>query len=125
MPATREDEAALEFLQLVADPHRWALLCELARSDSRVNELVDLVERPQNLVSYHLRALRDAGLVSSRRSSFDGRDTYYRIDARRCLERLSATGGALHPGARLDVRLGASSTHHARRPSRVLFLCTG
>jgi DNA-binding transcriptional ArsR family regulator len=31
----------------------------------------------KSLVSYHLRGLRDGGLVSMRRSAADGRDTYY------------------------------------------------
>jgi protein-tyrosine-phosphatase len=52
-----------------------------------VGELTQLVGEPQNLVSYHLRELRDAGLVSSRRSSFDGRDA-------------CAAGAALQPGLR-------------------------
>jgi DNA-binding transcriptional ArsR family regulator len=38
---------------------------------------VTRVDQPQNLVSYHLRLLRDCGLVSATRSSFDGRDSYY------------------------------------------------
>ena len=40
-----------------------SLLGELARSDRRVGELCALVDKPQNLVSYHLRELRAAGLI--------------------------------------------------------------
>ena len=90
-----------EFLQLAGHPLRWQLLGELARSDRTVHELTGLVGEPQNLVSYHLGKLRDAGLVSARRSSADGRDTYYTVDLTRVGELLSATGGALHPGLRL------------------------
>lgn len=107
----------------LADPVRWQLLGELGRSDRRVGELVRLVARPQNLVSYHLRALRDAGLVTARRSAFDGRDTYYRADLDRCGELLCAAGAALHPGVRLAVAPpGPVATDP---PRRVLFLCTG
>ena len=95
------DPTPIEFLQLVADPLRWQLMQELARSDRRVNELTALADKPQNLVSYHLRELRTAGLVSARRSSADGRDTYYRVDLARCGRLLCATGAALHPGLRL------------------------
>lgn len=113
-------------LQVIADPHRWRLLRELARSDRRVSELTRLLGEPQNLVSYHLRELRNAGLVSSRRSSFDGRDSYYRVDLSRCGEVLSAAGSSIDPGLRLQVaptlHLPARSGH---RPPRVLFLCTG
>src|SRR5947208_3607435 len=83
-----------QFLQLIADPHRWRLVRELALSDRRVGELTQLVGEPQNLVSYHLRELRHAGLVSSRRSSFDGRDAYYRVELDRCRDLLCAAGAA-------------------------------
>ncbi len=91
-----------EFLQLAGHPVRWRLLGELARSDRTVHELTGLVGQPQNLVSYHLGKLRDAGLVSARRSSADRRDAYYTVDLTRVGDLLSATGGALHPGLRLD-----------------------
>ena len=62
------------FLRLAGHALRWRLLGELARSDRMVHELTDLVGQPQNLVSYHLGKLRDAHLVSARRSSADRRD---------------------------------------------------
>lgn len=108
-------------LPLLADPLRWQLVRELGDSDRRVGELTTAVGRPQNLVSYHLGQLRDAGLVTSRRSAHDGRDTYYRLDLDRCGEALRATGAALHPGLRLEAAPLPSLA-----PGRsVLFLCTG
>jgi protein-tyrosine-phosphatase/DNA-binding transcriptional ArsR family regulator len=113
-----------EFLQLVADGHRWQILTELGRSDRRVGELTDLVGRPQNLVSYHLAELRKAGLVTARRSAADGRDTYYRVDLLRCRNLLGAVTDALHPG--LSVGDHDHEVPPARgRPPIVLFLCTG
>ena len=47
------------FVRLAGHPLRWRLLGELARSDRRVRELVSLAGQPQNLISYHLRRLRD------------------------------------------------------------------
>src|SRR3954452_463749 len=85
------------FLRLAAHPLRWQLLATLAGSDYRVRELSDRVGQPQNLVSYHLRLLRDGGLVSATRSSFDGRDSYYHLDLDRCADELTASGAALHP----------------------------
>jgi ArsR family transcriptional regulator, arsenate/arsenite/antimonite-responsive transcriptional repressor / arsenate reductase (thioredoxin) len=125
VPEPSPDLAPLEFLQLVADPLRWQLLQELARSDRRVNELTTLAAKPQNLVSYHLRELRNAGLVSSRRSSADGRDTYYRVDLVRCGRLLGSAGTALHPGVRLSLVPPAAVTSTKGRSPRVLFLCTG
>jgi len=112
-----------EFLRLIADGRRWRLLQELATSDRRVTELVDRLESPQNLVSYHLRELRDAGLVSARQSSADRRDSYYRLDAAGFTRRLADVGAVLHPGVRItDVEPTLTT---GARPPRVLFLCTG
>jgi ArsR family transcriptional regulator, arsenate/arsenite/antimonite-responsive transcriptional repressor / arsenate reductase (thioredoxin) len=107
------------FLRLAGHPLRWHLLSELARSDRRVGELCELAGRRQSLVSYHLRQLRDGGLVSVRRSTADGRDTYYVLDLARCGELLASAGGALHPALAPPAR----SRTAAR--ADVLFLCTG
>jgi ArsR family transcriptional regulator, arsenate/arsenite/antimonite-responsive transcriptional repressor / arsenate reductase (thioredoxin) len=114
------------FLRLAADPLRWRLLSELARSDRRVREFCALLERPQSLVSYHLGQLRAEGVVAARRSAADGRDTYYTLDLARCGELLATSGATLHPALRLAVspprqwhRVSGSSR------ARVLFLCTG
>jgi protein-tyrosine-phosphatase len=108
------------FLRLAGHPVRWRLLTELARTDRQVRELTGLLGQPQSLVSYHLGQLRAGGLVSARRSSADGRDSYYRIDLVRCRELLAETGLALHPG--LGSGLGSGPGSGALR---VLFLCTG
>src|SRR3954470_1231626 len=91
------DATPPRFLQLAGHPLRWRLLSELARSDRRVAELCTLAGRRQSLVSYHLRQLRDGGLVSTRRSSADGRDTYYVLELARCRDLLARSGVALHP----------------------------
>ena len=96
------------------------------RSDRAVWELTGLVDEPQSLVSYHLRQLRDGGLVVARRSAADGRDSYYAIDLASCQRELQAAGGGLHPAlglAPLDPI--APARGRSRRKPRVLFLCTG
>jgi ArsR family transcriptional regulator, arsenate/arsenite/antimonite-responsive transcriptional repressor / arsenate reductase (thioredoxin) len=113
------------FVGLASHPLRWRLLTALADSDYRVRELVALLDEPQNLLSYHLQQLRTGGLVTARRSSHDGRDTYYHLDLERCALALAETATALHPA--LD---GAASSPFPRspvlsRPVAVLFVCTG
>ena len=98
---------------------------ELARSDLRVGELCARTGKPQSLVSYHLRLLRDGGLVTARRSSADGRDSYYAIDLTACRDALQDAGGALHPSLRMSGATERPPARGARRPRRVLFLCTG
>ena len=113
-----------EILGLLGDPLRWQLVGELGRSDRRVGELVQLVDKPQNLVSYHLAALRRAGIVTARQSSADGRDVYYRADLLRCRDLLGDTGLSLHPGLSLAPAPPALGSKRRPRP-RLLFLCTG
>src|SRR6185436_6683997 len=107
------------FLRLAGHALRWRLLSELARSDRRVGELCALAGLRQSLVSYHLRQLRDGGLVSMRRSAADGRDTYYVLHLTRCGELLAHAGATLHPG------LATARPERRHAVARVLFLCTG
>ncbi len=114
------------FVRLVAHALRWELLTTLADSDYRVRELVARVGQPQNLVSYHLRLLREGGLVTATRSSFDGRDSYYHLDLDRCADALAATGAALHPALRADAAPPVvPRSHQPARRTAVLFVCTG
>src|SRR5262245_3224621 len=110
--------------ELTAHRLRWRLLCELARSDRRVQELVTAVSRPQSLVSYHLGRLRVGGLVTARRSSFDARDSYYSLDLDRCEALLGAAATELHPGLGSHAWRRPLARAHSRH-QRVLFLCTG
>jgi protein-tyrosine-phosphatase len=103
---------------------RWRLLSELAYSDRRVGELCSVVGEPQSLVSYHLARLRNERVVFGRRSTADGRDTYYVLDLDRCRELLAGAGVALHPGLRLERPAQPRVTGVGSRV-RVLFLCTG
>jgi protein-tyrosine-phosphatase/DNA-binding transcriptional ArsR family regulator len=108
------------FLTAAGHPVRWRLLSELAHSDLAVHELTARLGQPQNLVSYHLGKLRRADLVTARRSSADGRDTYYALHLAHCSTMLTGTGAALHPA----LRLRSPSPARPGR-ARVLFLCTG
>lgn len=114
------------FIRLAAHPLRWRLLTALAESDYRVRDLVRRIDQPQSLLSYHLRLLREGGLVSATRSTFDGRDSYYHLDLDRCAVALAAGGAALHPALRRDL---ASPTFpvdaRPSPPAAVLFVCTG
>ena len=109
-------------MRMASHPLRWALLSELAASDQRVRELAAAVDEPQNLISYHLRLLRSAGLIDARRSSFDGRDSYYRLNLTSCARAFGEAAAALHPAL-----APATPTKPTARPAvrSVLFLCTG
>jgi DNA-binding transcriptional ArsR family regulator len=77
---------AADRAKALADPTRLTIAVALAETDELcVCDLAWIAERPENLVSHHLRALRGAGLVTGRR---DGKMVMYAMtDAgRRLLE---------------------------------------
>ena len=121
MPIFGNTLPSSDFLKLLGHDLRWQILGALAHSDRRVHELVELVGRPMNLVSYHLRLLREAHLVCERRSSADGRDVYYRADLDTLVAQYRLAGTRLHPA--LDPQ-PVSVPAAAATPARVLFLCT-
>jgi ArsR family transcriptional regulator, arsenate/arsenite/antimonite-responsive transcriptional repressor / arsenate reductase (thioredoxin) len=118
-------EPAPVVFRVAGHPLRWRLLSELARSDRRVRDLIASLGEQQPLISYHLGQLREVGLVSVRRSSFDGRDSYYSLDLKRCGELLATAAADLHPGFRLARPREVVAPRRRSRPPRVLFLCTG
>lgn len=64
----------------LADPTRLTLAAALAGGEELcVCDLSWILERAENLVSHHLRALRSAGLVDNRR---DGKMVMYSLTAR-------------------------------------------
>lgn len=62
--------------QALADPNRLHLLEVLAGGEHCVCDLQGIVGASQSLLSFHLKTLKDAGLVSDRRT---GRWAYYAI----------------------------------------------
>ena len=67
--------ATTDRVKALADPTRLTIATALAQTDELcVCDLAWIAERAENLVSHHLRALRAAGLVTSRR---DGKMVMY------------------------------------------------
>lgn len=52
--------------EIIAEPHRRAILTVLAGAERSVGDLEQELQLPQPTVSKHLRVLRQAGLVESR-----------------------------------------------------------
>jgi ArsR family transcriptional regulator len=73
-------EDAATVLKALADPNRLRILDELIQHPSCNCELNDRLGMPPNLLSHHLRILRRAKLVKSRRDVVDGRWIYYTVD---------------------------------------------
>jgi ArsR family transcriptional regulator, arsenate/arsenite/antimonite-responsive transcriptional repressor len=91
-------------LRAVAEPLRWRILTLLGREELCVCHLVESLDVPQPLISHHLRALRDAGLVETERYRYW---TYYRLRP----EALEAVGRRL-----IELAGGAPVPGTTRRP---------
>lgn len=63
-------------LKVLSDPTRMKVLESLRIGPQHVNTLMKNLKIEQTLLSHHLRALRDAGLVLSKR---DGKAVLYRL----------------------------------------------
>jgi protein-tyrosine-phosphatase len=112
-------------LQLLGHEVRWQLLKALASTDMHVQELVETVNKPQNLVSYHLRKLLQHGIISEHRSIADGREIYYSLDINHVRAAYLSAGEALHPALGGEVKPDEQERRlDGEKSIRVLFLCT-
>jgi len=110
-------------MKLLGNELRWNIVQALALSDHYVQELAQLVHKPQNLVSYHLQALRESQVVVERRSAHDRRAAYYSLDqdALRAIYRSTTNDLAPLIG---EYQPSPQAVDKPARLMRVLFLCT-
>lgn len=67
-----------EYLKVLSDINRLQILCLIRKGERCVCNIHEPLGLPQNLVSHHLKTLRDARLVITRRQ---GKWVYYRINS--------------------------------------------
>jgi ArsR family transcriptional regulator, arsenate/arsenite/antimonite-responsive transcriptional repressor len=86
----RQTDRAVTLFHALSDATRLAILRMLGAGELCVCELQSELDAAQSRLSFHLRVLKDAGLVSDRR---EGRWSYYRIvpDALREVHDLAVT----------------------------------
>ncbi|MBE0447447.1 MAG: helix-turn-helix transcriptional regulator [Actinobacteria bacterium] len=72
--------ALSEYLKIISDANRLQILCLLKNGEHCVCNIHGALGLPQNLTSHHLKALRDAGLVTWRR---DGKWVHYSLNTDR------------------------------------------
>ena len=75
--ATSEVEATLRLFRALGDETRLRLLEQLHGGEQCVCDLTDELEASQSRLSFHLKTLKDAGLVTDRR---EGRWVYYMVN---------------------------------------------
>ena len=92
-----------ERLRVLAEPKRL-LIFHLIMEGVQCNcELGEALDMPPNLISHHLRVLRESGLVDSERDPFDARWVYYSVNLG-ALAALNQAFGAFFDPARVKPR---------------------
>jgi len=66
----------LNLFHALSDPTRLKIVRKLKHGERCVCELTDALDAAQSRLSFHLKVLKDAGVVSDRR---DGRWVYYEL----------------------------------------------
>jgi len=85
---------AARWFHALSDETRLEIVRLLSHSERCVCELQDAVGAAQSRLSFHLKSLKDAGLVSDRR---EGRWVYYSLN-RHALDAIAAFATAVKPG---------------------------
>ena len=85
---------AAQWFHALSDPTRIKIVEMLSHGERCVCELQTSVAAAQSRLSFHLRVLKDAGLVSDRR---EGRWSYYALNAH-ALDQIADFAQAVKPG---------------------------
>jgi len=66
-----------DFLRIISEENRLKIICFLQSGEQCVCKIWQFLELPQNLISHHLKVLRDFNLLNSRKK---GLNVYYSIN---------------------------------------------
>ena len=102
-PPPTKLQALADWLKVLAEPKRLLILHMLMEGVQCNCELGDALKMPPNLISHHLRALREAGLVDMERDALDARWVYYSIN-RKALDELNRAFDVFFDPARIKPR---------------------
>lgn len=92
-----------ERLKVLAEPKRLLILNLLMEGVHCNCELGEFLDMTPSLISHHIRALREVGLVEMERDDIDGRWIYYSVNED-ALHELNDTFGAFFSPGRIQPR---------------------
>ena len=93
MPTALAHETTARLFHALSDPTRLQLVGLLRQGERCVCDLTEALEAAQSRLSFHLKVLKDAGLVTDRR---EGRWIYYEL-RREAFDELGAALSDLEP----------------------------
>ena len=72
--------STISFFSMISDPIRNEILNYLLiEKRCTVSEIIDHLSKPQTLISYHLKCLKECELIDKTKSTRDGRQTIYSL----------------------------------------------
>jgi ArsR family transcriptional regulator len=86
-----------KWLKVLAEPNRLLIFHQLMEGVQCNCELGNGLQMAPNLISHHLRILREAGLIDVERDAVDARWIYYSINHKSLVELTSAFGTFFDP----------------------------
>jgi ArsR family transcriptional regulator len=92
-----------KWLKVLAEPNRLLIFHLLMEGVQCNCELGDGLQMAPNLISHHLRVLREAGLIDVERDALDARWMYYSIN-RQALDKLNQDWGTFFDPKRIKPR---------------------
>lgn len=75
--STGKIEQVIDFLKIISEKNRLKIFCLLEKGEKCVCEIWQYLKLPQNLVSHHLKVLKDFDLISPRK---EGVRIFYKIN---------------------------------------------
>jgi len=96
-------QALADRLKVLAEPKRLLIVHLLMEGVQCNCELGDALKLPPNLISHHLRMLREAGLIDVERDAVDARWIYYSIN-QAALNELNEMFGVFFDPGRIKPR---------------------
>ena len=67
----------VDFLKIISEENRLKILCILQKQEKCVCDIWRCLKLPQNLVSHHLKVLKNFGLISSKK---EGLKVFYKLN---------------------------------------------
>ena len=101
LPSVKDFSNLADLFKLLGDPTRLRLFWLLCHCEECVLNLSAMMEMSSPALSHHLRILKAAGLISSRR---DGKEVYYKVSQ-------DPRAHALHDSMKAMVQLSCPQDH--------------
>ena len=73
----KEFKKVVNFLKIITEENRLKILCILRKQEMCVCEIWQHLDLPQNLVSHHLKVLKDFELISAKKQ---GLKVFYKLN---------------------------------------------